>query len=959
MINLTVVEDNVTITVSEVGPTGPAGAPGQGVPVGGTAGQILAKVNSTNYNTEWINNTDLTGLTSVGLSMPTGFTVSNSPLTANGTLGVTLSSGYVIPTQSALNAKVPYTGATTDLDLGTHDLKTNKVFLYDEVNDNYASIHYSDSDFHIEDADGDKLLVIEDGFMQLHLTDTIQSNLYTTQLTQTRDHYLPNASGTLALTSQIPNLSGVAPVVYNSGNGQISMAAANGTVPGYLTTTDWNFFNEKVSSTRSIGTTAPLQGGGNLTTNRTLSITQADISTDGYLSYQDWNTFNNKANTSIQINPTAPLTGGGTLASNVSIGITAVSPSSDGYLTSTDYNEFKTSIKQLGTQTTGYYTIYTGTNQIGDGIIYQSGGTLFLPSSVNQSGLGNSRAVVTDGSGNTVSATIGNGLTLSGGVLSATGTASGSIGGSGTINFVPKFTGTAAIDNSLLFDNGTNIGISTTTIGSKLQVNGNAAIGYSASTAAPSNGLTVNGNTLIGTSTDAGFRLDVNGTSRLNGLQTFRGTTVSNGGQVGAELLTSSGWTSTGWTGDYVTGFTHTTGNTTALLNSLAAVTNNSYTITYTITGRTAGTITPSFGGVTQPFAATSSSGYSFRATSTASLVITPTSDFDGTVVISVKQITAGSATTTFQNSAGTTNIEVRASGLFPTTNTFIGLNSGRFITSNPQVSPTGNTAFGSNALSQLLAGTNNTAIGNNAGANISSGGANTLIGNGAGSSITTGFNNAVIGNTAGNALTTGFNNIVIGNTAGQSLTTQGSSVFIGTQAGLNASNTAAINVFIGTNTGLGITTGDGNAIVGHNVRMGSTSSFNAILGKEACNVTGNNNVAIGWEAGRKLANGTIAGIANNSIFIGYDTRQSANDQTNQIVIGYNQSGLGSNTTIIGNSSTTITGLFGNLRLASGMATAPASATATGTTGDIRVTATHIYVCSATNTWVRTALSTW
>lgn len=39
------------------GPTGPAGSAGQGVPVGGTAGQILAKVDGTDYNTEWITNT--------------------------------------------------------------------------------------------------------------------------------------------------------------------------------------------------------------------------------------------------------------------------------------------------------------------------------------------------------------------------------------------------------------------------------------------------------------------------------------------------------------------------------------------------------------------------------------------------------------------------------------------------------------------------------------------------------------------------------------------------------------------------------------------------------------------------------------------------------------------------------------------------------------------------------------
>jgi hypothetical protein len=43
----------------------------------------------------------------------------------------------------------------------------------------------------------------------------------------------------------------------------------------------------------------------------------------------------------------------------------------------------------------------------------------------------------------------------------------------------------------------------------------------------------------------------------------------------------------------------------------------------------------------------------------------------------------------------------------------------------------------------------------------------------------------------------------------------------------------------------------------------------------------------------------------------------------------------------------------------SALNTAPASATATGTLGEIRVTATHIFICTATNTWVRAALSTW
>jgi hypothetical protein len=52
-------------------------------------------------------------------------------------------------------------------------------------------------------------------------------------------------------------------------------------------------------------------------------------------------------------------------------------------------------------------------------------------------------------------------------------------------------------------------------------------------------------------------------------------------------------------------------------------------------------------------------------------------------------------------------------------------------------------------------------------------------------------------------------------------------------------------------------------------------------------------------------------------------------------------------------------GLLSTQYKISALNTAPASATATGTLGEIRVTATHIYVCTATNTWVRTALATW
>lgn len=44
---------NVTLE-TYTGSQGPAGPAGPGVPIGGTTGQVLAKIDSTNYNTQWV-----------------------------------------------------------------------------------------------------------------------------------------------------------------------------------------------------------------------------------------------------------------------------------------------------------------------------------------------------------------------------------------------------------------------------------------------------------------------------------------------------------------------------------------------------------------------------------------------------------------------------------------------------------------------------------------------------------------------------------------------------------------------------------------------------------------------------------------------------------------------------------------------------------------------------------------
>lgn len=67
----------------------------------------------------------------------------------------------------------------------------------------------------------------------------------------------------------------------------------------------------------TIATTSPLSGGGNLSANRTLSITEANATTDGYLSSTYWNAFNNKIDGSGTLNNLARFTATGTIGNGI------------------------------------------------------------------------------------------------------------------------------------------------------------------------------------------------------------------------------------------------------------------------------------------------------------------------------------------------------------------------------------------------------------------------------------------------------------------------------------------------------------------------------------------------------------------------------------------------------------------------------------------------------------------
>jgi hypothetical protein len=104
----------------------------------------------------------------------------------------------------------------------------------------------------------------------------------------------------------VTSVTGTAPVVSSGGaTPAISMAAANTTTNGYLTSTDWNTFNGKGSGTvtsvaaLTLGTTgtdlSSTVATGTTTPVITLQVPTASATNRGALSSADWTTFNGKA----------------------------------------------------------------------------------------------------------------------------------------------------------------------------------------------------------------------------------------------------------------------------------------------------------------------------------------------------------------------------------------------------------------------------------------------------------------------------------------------------------------------------------------------------------------------------------------------------------------------------------------------------------------------------------------
>jgi hypothetical protein len=120
------------IQVIEAGPQGPAGsngANGQGVPVGGTTGQVLRKASGTNYDTEWAAAASGSGsVTSVALA-GTGLSISGSPITTSGTITANVVYGTTAGTAAEGNdSRFVVASTTTPAALGTAAVGTGTTF---------------------------------------------------------------------------------------------------------------------------------------------------------------------------------------------------------------------------------------------------------------------------------------------------------------------------------------------------------------------------------------------------------------------------------------------------------------------------------------------------------------------------------------------------------------------------------------------------------------------------------------------------------------------------------------------------------------------------------------------------------------------------------------------------------------------------------------------------------------
>jgi hypothetical protein len=313
------------------------------------------------------------------------------------------------------------------------------------------------------------------GFTPVPETRTITINGTTQDLSANRTYNVGTVTS-VGLSSATSGVTIGSTPVTGSGTITIAIATASGSQNGLLSSTDWSTFNSKQNALTL--TTTGTSGAATLV-GSTLNIPQ----------YQAAGTY------VTAVTASSPLASSGGTTPNITI--QQASGSQNGFLSSTDWTTFNSKQNALtnpvtGTGTTNYLPKFTGSTTIGNSAIIDNGTTVEIFSR---------DLLVTRGS------YAGFGF----GIDQQSTFAFGSTNGKRV----------AIIRDSTAADNGLQFGYDTvdkTGIIAGAATSSGAGIDFytfNGSAWASRTRITSGGNLLVGTTTDAGFKLDVNGTGRF------------------------------------------------------------------------------------------------------------------------------------------------------------------------------------------------------------------------------------------------------------------------------------------------------------------------------------------------------------------------------------------------------------------------------------------------------------
>ena len=205
----------------------------------------------------------------------------------------------------SLTSYVPYTGATTDVDLGAFKLNAQSLHVKGTAGNGHLGLKHQSSSA-TATANESSLFADTNGDMSYQNANLYLNKFVTSANTANRTYTFPDATGTVALVggAGVGTVTSVAALTLGTSGTDLNSSVANGTtspvitlnVPtasatnrGALSSADWTTFNGKESV---LTFSSPL-----VRTTNTISIPAATTSVNGYLSSTDWTTFNSKQGT--------------------------------------------------------------------------------------------------------------------------------------------------------------------------------------------------------------------------------------------------------------------------------------------------------------------------------------------------------------------------------------------------------------------------------------------------------------------------------------------------------------------------------------------------------------------------------------------------------------------------------------------------------------------------------------